>query len=123
MEGGVTGEEVQRAQAQISADVAFSRDGSYSIASSLNEAIATGDWTYYTTYLDHLQAVTAEDVQRIARTYLLEDQSTTGWFEPRPKDGAAGGGAAADTAKAEAARPGQHRSYGRLGALAQPWAL
>ncbi|MCH7520209.1 MAG: insulinase family protein [Candidatus Marinimicrobia bacterium] len=123
MEGGVTAEEVQRAQAQISADVAFSRDGSYSIASSLNEAIATGDWTYYTTYLDHLQAVTAEDVQRIARTYLLEDQSTTGWFVPQPKDGAAGGGGAADTAKANGARPGQHRSYGRLGALAQPWAL
>lgn len=79
---GVTAKEVERVKAQIKAEVAFSRDGPYSIAATLNEAIAIGDWTYYTTFLDHIGAVTREDVQRVASTYLVENQSTTGWFEP-----------------------------------------
>jgi zinc protease len=81
-EEGVTSEEVQRAKAMTKAEVAFSRDGSFSIAAALNEAIAIGDWTYYTTYLDRLVDVTKEDIQQVAQTYLLEDQSTTGWFVP-----------------------------------------
>jgi zinc protease len=31
-----------------------------------------------------VQQVTAADVQRVAREYLKEDQSTTGWFIPVP---------------------------------------
>ncbi|MFQ6612657.1 MAG: M16 family metallopeptidase [Fidelibacterota bacterium] len=84
---GVTAEEVSRAIAQIRAEAAFSRDGSYSIASSLNEAIAMGDWTYYTTYVDKVQAVTAGDIQRVAQKYLQEDQSTTGYFVPENAGG------------------------------------
>ncbi len=87
---GVTKEEVERTKALIRADVAFSRDGSFSIAAALNEAIALGDWTYYTTYLEHLDAVTEESVQRVAQTYLVEDQSTTGWFEPLTDNAAVG---------------------------------
>ncbi|MCH8024311.1 MAG: insulinase family protein [Candidatus Marinimicrobia bacterium] len=89
---GVEDQEVARAQAMAKAQVAFSRDGSYSIASALNEAISMGDWTYYTTFLDRLTEVTATEVQRVARLYLEEDQSTTGWFVPladKSDDGAA----------------------------------
>ena len=87
---GVTKEEVRRAQAQIRADEAFGRDGSYSIASRLNEAIALGDWTFYTTFNDRIQEVTPEDVLRIAKTYLVEDHSTTGYFVPiQDQEGAA----------------------------------
>lgn len=86
-EDGVTGEEVQRAIGMVRAQVAFSRDGSYAVAAALNEAIATGDWTYYTTYLDRIQSVTAEQIQAAAQTYLVEDQSTTGWFVPQPANG------------------------------------
>jgi len=88
---GITNEELARAQGQIRAEQAFSRDGSYSIASNLNEAIATGDWTYYTEYLDNINSVTTEDVQRIAETYLLEDKSTTGYFVPNVGSGGGGG--------------------------------
>lgn len=89
---GVQDQEVARAQAMAKAGVAFSRDGSYSIATALNEAISLGDWTYYTTYLDRLTEVTATEVQRVARLYLEEDQSTTGWFVPQL--GHSNGGAA-----------------------------
>lgn len=79
---GVDNEEIGRAKAQINSEMAFSRDGSYSIASALNEAIAIGDWKFYTTYSEKIAAVTAEDIKNVANKYLLEDQSTTGYFIP-----------------------------------------
>ena len=83
---GVDIEELQRAKAQINAQTAFTRDGTYSVASNLNEAIALGDWTYYTTFLKKIENVSIEDIRRVANTYLKEDQSTTGFFIPKPSD-------------------------------------
>jgi len=80
---GVTPTEVERAVNKLLAGFAYHRDGSFAIASQLNEAIAVGDWTHYTTQLAALRAVTAADVQRVAKAYLLEEQSTTGWFVPQ----------------------------------------
>ncbi|MBU0530016.1 insulinase family protein, partial [bacterium] len=88
---GVTNEEVARAKGQIRAEQAYSRDGSYSVASNLNEAIATGDWTYYTNYFENINKVTKEDVKRIVDTYLVEDKSTTGYFIPLTGSGGGGG--------------------------------
>jgi zinc protease len=68
--------------AQVQAAEAYRRDGSASIASQLNEWIAVGDWTLYVTFPERIAKVTAADVQRVAKTYLNEDQSTTGWFVP-----------------------------------------
>jgi len=83
---GVSEDEVKRAKAQIRAEAAFSRDGSYSVASNLNEAIALGDWTYYTTFLEKIEKVTADQIQKIAKKYLIEEQNTTGWFIPKNKE-------------------------------------
>lgn len=89
---GVTNEEIDRVKGQIHAGQAYSRDGSYSIASNLNEAIAIGDWTYYTNYLENINKVTKEDIQRVVDTYLVEDKSTTGYFIPLTGFGGGGGG-------------------------------
>lgn len=89
---GVTNKEVARARGQIRAEQAYSRDGSYSIASNLNEAIATGDWTYYTNYLENINKVTKADIERIVKTYLIEDKSTTGYFIPEIAGGGGGSG-------------------------------
>ena len=83
---GVDVEELQRAKSQINAQTAFTRDGTYSVASNLNEAIALGDWTYYTTFLKKVKNVSIDDIRRVANTYLKEDQSTTGFFIPKPSD-------------------------------------
>ena len=74
--------ELHYAKSQIRAETAFTRDGSYSVASNLNEAIALGDWTFYTTFLEKIERVTVNDVKRVASKYLKEDQSTTGFFIP-----------------------------------------
>ena len=90
-ERGVTDKEIARALGQIRAEQAYSRDGSYSVASNLNEAIAIGDWSYYTDYLENVNTVTKEDIKRIIDTYLIEDKSTTGYFIPLTGSGGGGG--------------------------------
>jgi zinc protease len=80
---GVTQEDVNRIVAKLNAQTILSRDGSGSIAGELNEAIAGGDWKDYINGNKRLSKVTAEDVKRVANTYLLEDQSTTGYFIPK----------------------------------------
>jgi len=79
---GVTAAEVGRIVRQYLASEAYARDGTANIASSLNEWIAVGDWTLYARYADMVAKVTPADVQRVAKTYLGHDQSTTGWFVP-----------------------------------------
>jgi zinc protease len=81
-EQGVTAEEVARVVNQFRASEAYSRDGTAGTAAAINEWIAVGDWTLYATYVDKVAKVTPADVQRVAKEYLSEDQSTTGWFVP-----------------------------------------
>jgi zinc protease len=80
---GVTQDEVNRVAAKISAQTILARDGSGVISSELTEAIAAGDWTDYVTGVERLKKVTPADVLRVAQKYLIEDQSTTGYFIPK----------------------------------------
>ncbi|HZF17229.1 MAG TPA: pitrilysin family protein [Steroidobacteraceae bacterium] len=79
---GVTDSEVGTAVNKISANIAYARDGTAAVSSVLVEWIAAGDWTLYSTFPDRIRKVTAADVKRVAAKYLLDDQSTTGWFVP-----------------------------------------
>lgn len=79
---GVTGDEVSTAVRKIGADIAYSRDGTAAVAATLVEWIAAGDWKLHVTYPESVRRVTAAEVQRVAAKYLVEDQSTTGWFVP-----------------------------------------
>jgi len=79
---GVTEAEVAAAINQLTAASAYARDGSFAMASAINECIATGDWTLYVTGDDRLRAVTADDVKRVANLYLTEAGRTVGWFVP-----------------------------------------
>jgi zinc protease len=81
---GVTAAEVARVKQQYIAADAYKRDGTAAIAEEINEWIAVGDWTLYVTFPQKVQQVTPADVQRVAKQYLKEDQSTTGWFVPVP---------------------------------------
>ena len=79
---GITDAELERAQTQLKAKEVFGRDGPYQIAAQLNEAIAAGDWTLYTTYLDRIDRVTKDDVQRVAQEHLVDAKRTVGWYIP-----------------------------------------
>src|SRR5450631_1173566 len=79
---GVTPAEIARVKQQYIAADAYKRDGTAAVASELNEWIGVGDWTLYVTFPQKVQQVTPADVQRVAKQYLNEDQSTTGWFVP-----------------------------------------
>ena len=98
---GVTDGEVADAIARMLAASSYARDGSFAIASKLNEFIAAGDWTLYVNGDDALKSVTAADVKRVANTYLQEDKRTTGWFIPN----VAAPGADATEAKSPAPSP------------------
>ena len=79
---GVTDTEVGAALAKYLANSAYQRDGTFAIASNLNESIAAGDWTLYYSIDEAVKKVTPADIQRVAQKYFNEDQSTTGWFIP-----------------------------------------
>jgi zinc protease len=81
---GVTPAEIARVKQQYIAADAYKRDGTAAVASELNEWIAVGDWSLYVTFPQKVQQVTPADVQRVAKQYFNEDQSTTGWFVPVP---------------------------------------
>jgi zinc protease len=79
---GVTAAEVSAAIRRFQVQQALERDGTSAVAFALNEYVATGDWTLYVTLEENVARVTPADVQRVARKYLNEDQSTTGWYVP-----------------------------------------
>ena len=86
---GVSEEEIQRTVKKLLVSTLMGRDGSGAIASGINESIAIGDWTEYINGLDRLRKVTPDDVQRVVQKYLVEDQSTTGYFIPQMPGGGA----------------------------------
>ena len=85
---GVSKEEVLRAKTKLITRKKFNDDGggsSASVAFALNEAIGSGDWTLYTSYIERIESVTPEKIQEVAKRYLNEDLSTVGYFIPKTK--------------------------------------
>ncbi len=74
--------EVERAKIQVRTDLAFHRESPARMVAALTEAVAIGDWRRFVRELDEIQAVTAEDVRRVAECYLTDLGLTVGWFVP-----------------------------------------
>ncbi len=77
-----TPEEVDRAKASLLKDWELTMRDSQRAAIGLSEWAALGDWRMIFLHRDHLQAVKAEDVQRVAAAYLRRDNRTVGRFIP-----------------------------------------
>jgi len=86
-DSGVKEKELQKAKTKLITSRLFSQDGSYAIASGLNEAIASGDWTLYTSYEEKIKKVTLADIKRVANKYLVTQKSTVGYFIPEVSTG------------------------------------
>jgi zinc protease len=78
--GGVTDVELSRAKQQIEVELVRELDGPYRTVRALGEAIAAGSWKRLLTMADDVRAVQADDIRRIATTYILPDRATVGWF-------------------------------------------
>lgn len=79
----ITDQEHKRALAALEADTAFSRDGSFGTASALNEAIAAGDWTLFTTFPERAKATSGDDIKNAMASIFHDDRQITGRFVPR----------------------------------------
>jgi zinc protease len=77
---GVTTNELKFAKRAVRKFIGQKRDGLYSLLSNLNEDLATGDWTRFITLPKQIEQVTSRQVQHVAKKYLIDDQSTVGWF-------------------------------------------
>ncbi len=80
---GITEIELKNATVKNKAAIVYGRDGALSVAMTLNEFIAAGDWTLYPRWLSLIKSVTIKDVVRVANQYLVEDKSTVGYFIPK----------------------------------------
>ncbi|HET7496823.1 MAG TPA: pitrilysin family protein [Candidatus Eisenbacteria bacterium] len=79
---GVSATELDRAKSQLEVSVVRGRDGTYELASSLGEAVASANWKWFVGYVDAVRSVSADDVKRVAAKYLVPDHATVGWFVP-----------------------------------------
>jgi zinc protease len=84
---GVAADELARTKRQLHAQVVYSLEG------VTNQGFALGfmdlvahEPAAWQTFPEALQRVTADDVQRVASTYLVEHQRTTGWFVPQNEE-------------------------------------
>jgi predicted Zn-dependent peptidase len=70
--------ELQKVRNRVSADHARSLNSNSGLAGSLSyfEAVA-GDWRYVADHPKQIESITAEDVQRVARTYFVPENSVT----------------------------------------------
>lgn len=78
----VTPEELERARTALLKDFEKARDETASLIRWLAEFAAIGDWRLFYLYRDRLQAVTLEDVRRVAAAYLKPSNRVLGAFVP-----------------------------------------
>ncbi|HTD76429.1 MAG TPA: pitrilysin family protein [Chloroflexota bacterium] len=81
---GVPEDELARTKRQLHAQVVYSLEGvtNQGFALGFMDLVAR-DPAAWQTFPEALQQVTAADVQRVASTYLVEQQRTAGWFIPQ----------------------------------------
>lgn len=78
----VRDDELARARTTLLAEVEKATTNTRSLAITLSEFIALGDWRFLYWYRDRLAQITREDVQRVAITFLKPQNRTVGTFIP-----------------------------------------
>ena len=85
--GGVTEEELQRVKAQVIAADVYQRDSMFYQAMQIGNLETAGfSWRILKGYPVKLQAVTAEQVQAVAKKYFNKDNLTVATLDPQPID-------------------------------------
>lgn len=85
---GVSAEELKRVKAQITAAEVYKRDSVFYQAMQIGQLECTGfSWKDIPVMLDKLQAVTAQQVQQVAREIFNDDNLTVAVLDPQPLSG------------------------------------
>lgn len=74
--------EIQKAKNQIESFFIFSQDSLYMQAMITGKFEILGDWRLKNRYIEGIRRVTPQDVQRVAKKYLNEDNRTVGILIP-----------------------------------------
>ncbi|RMH45067.1 MAG: insulinase family protein [Deltaproteobacteria bacterium] len=83
-DAGVTDKELQKAKNQLESDLVFSLESASGLATQIGQSwINTGDPAAFLGDADKIAAVTADDVQRVARQYLVESNLTIVVIPPK----------------------------------------
>jgi zinc protease len=78
----ITADEVQSAKQRLANSFERGFSDVNGVAMSLTEAVAGGDWRLYFLQRDRIAAVTADDVNRVAKQYFKPSNRTLGRFIP-----------------------------------------
>lgn len=81
--------ELKRIKQSIRASTIFQRESVHGLADSIARAVTTTDLDYLKTYLARIQAVTPQDIQKAAATWLAPESRVSVWSVPR-QTGASG---------------------------------
>jgi zinc protease len=76
----VSEQELEKARRQARALFAYSSESISNQAFWLGFSSVFADYPWFVTYLNSIEAVTADDVRRVAQTYLKPTNRTTGWY-------------------------------------------
>ncbi|MBK8523335.1 MAG: insulinase family protein [Betaproteobacteria bacterium] len=86
---GVTAEELNRAKAQLVAGQVYKLDSMFAQAMEIGQLEAVGlPYRSSERIIEQLKAVTAEQVQAVAKRYFSDDSLTVGVLDPQPLAGA-----------------------------------
>jgi zinc protease len=79
--------EIEKAKNQIEASFVYGQDSRFFQAMLLAQYEITSGWKEIDDYLPSVRKVTPEDIQRVARKYLIPDNRTVGVLVPVPYEG------------------------------------
>jgi zinc protease len=83
-----TAQEITKAKSRIEAAFVFAQDSLFYQGMLLGQYEIAGNWRWIDDYLPKVRAVTTEDLMRVARFYLRQDNRTVATLVPLPADGA-----------------------------------
>ncbi|MBI4998728.1 MAG: insulinase family protein, partial [Rhodocyclales bacterium] len=84
---GITADELARIKTQVIANEVYKRDSMMAQAMEIGRFEASGfHWRDYDKLLEKLRAVTAEEVQAVAKKYFGDDTLTVVMLDPQPID-------------------------------------
>jgi len=81
----VTEDELNRVKAQVVAGNVYARDSVFGQAMEIGQLVTAGlDWRLKDKFVRRIKAITARDVQTVARKYLVDENLTVAILDPKP---------------------------------------